>query len=117
MTVIKTNIISTERLCEDSMKEFCANQKEQAADIIICEKEEMLPLTKKKKKSYKKQKYSHICKEEFNEKFNEDKNYPKVYNHCHYTGKYRGDAHSICNLRYRTLKEIPVVFHNGFNDD
>ena len=26
---------------------------------------------------------------------------------------YRGAAHNICNLRYKTLKEIPVVFHNG----
>ena len=32
---------------------------------------------------------------------------------CHYTGKYRGAAHDICYLRYKTPKEIPVVFHNG----
>ena len=31
----------------------------------------------------------------------------------HYTGKFRGAAHNICNLRYKTPKEIPVVFHNG----
>ena len=35
-----------------------------------------------------------------------------VRDHCHYTGKYRGAAH-ICNLRYKTPKEIPVAFHNG----
>ena len=39
--------------------------------------------------------------------------YRKVKDHCHYTGKYRGAAHNFCNLRYITLKEIPVVFHNG----
>ena len=39
------------------------------------------------------------------------KNY-KVRDHCHYTGKYRGAAHNICNLRYKISKEIPVVFHN-----
>ena len=32
--------------------------------------------------------------------------------HCHYTGESRDPAHSICNLRYKTPKEIPVVFHN-----
>ena len=39
--------------------------------------------------------------------------YHKVRDHCHYTGKFRGSAHNICNLRYKTPKEIPVVFHNG----
>ena len=42
-----------------------------------------------------------------------NKNYFKVRNHCYYTGRYRGAAHSICNLRYKKLKEIPVVFHYG----
>ena len=37
----------------------------------------------------------------------------KVRDYCHYTGKYRGAAHSVCNLRYKVVKEIPVVFHNG----
>ena len=30
---------------------------------------------------------------------------------------YRGDAHSICNLRYRIPHEIPVKFHNGASYD
>ena len=37
----------------------------------------------------------------------------KVRDHCHYTGKYRGAAHSKCNLEYKIVKEIPVLFHNG----
>ena len=41
----------------------------------------------------------------------------KVRDHCHYTGKYRGGAHSICNLRYKIPKEIPIVFHNGSTYD
>ena len=35
--------------------------------------------------------------------------YQKVRDHCHYTGKYRGAAHDIYNLRYKTPKEIPSV--------
>ena len=37
----------------------------------------------------------------------------KVRDQCHYTGKYRGDAHNICNPRYKIPKEFPVLFHNG----
>ena len=55
-----------------------------------------------------------ICKNEFNN--NDKKNY-KVRDHCHYTGKYTGAAHNICNLRYKVPKEIPIVFHNGSTYD
>ena len=41
----------------------------------------------------------------------------KVRDHCHYTGKFRGAAYSICNLRYKTPREIPVLFHNGSTYD
>ena len=41
------------------------------------------------------------------------KKHYKVKDHCHYTGKYRGAAHHICNFRYKIPKEILVVFHNG----
>ena len=40
------------------------------------------------------------------------KNFVLIY-HCHYTEKFRGAAHNICNLRYKVPKEIPVVFHYG----
>ena len=88
--------------------------------IIDYEENEMILLTDKEKKSYEKQKVCYICKKEFSTDEN-DKNafklYHKVRDHCHYTGKFRGAAHSICNLRYKTLKEMLVVFHNGSTDD
>ena len=37
----------------------------------------------------------------------------EVRDHCHYTRKFRGAAHSKGNLRSKASKEIPVVFHNG----
>ena len=46
-----------------------------------------------------------------------DKKHYKVRDHCHCTGKYRGAAHNICNLRYKIPKEIPIVFHNGSTYD
>ena len=36
---------------------------------------------------------------------------------CHYTGKYRGVAHTICNLRFNVPKEIPVDFPSSSNYD
>ena len=41
--------------------------------------------------------------------------YQRDRDHCHYTGKFRGAAHSICNLRYKVPKIIPIVSHNGSN--
>ena len=39
----------------------------------------------------------------------------KVRDHCHYTGKNKGAAHSKCNLNYKIVKEIPVLFHNVYD--
>ena len=43
----------------------------------------------------------------------DNEKYHKVRDHCHCRRKYRGTAHDIFNLRYKTPKEIPLVFHNG----
>ena len=100
---------------------FYRNVAAEAGGPIICyEKKEMIPLTDKENKCHEKQKFCHICKKEFSTDEN-DKNafklFDKVRDHCHYTEKFRGGAHSICNLRYKTPKEIPAVFHNGFTYD
>ena len=34
----------------------------------------------------------------------DNKRYLKLRGHCHYTGKYGGSAHDICNLKYKMLK-------------
>ena len=39
--------------------------------------------------------------------------YTKVRDRYQYTGKFKGVAHSICNLRYRVPQEIPVKIHKG----
>ena len=61
----------------------------------------------------------HICEKEFCIEHNkkEFRKMQKIRDHCHYTGKYRGAAHSNCNLNYEIPKEIPVVFHNGSTHD
>ena len=95
---------------KDYMKKFCKDLREHATKIISYEKKKMIPLTVKEKIHYNEQEICYICKKEFNK--NDEKPY-KVRDHCHYTEKYRGPAHNICNLRHKKPKEIPVVFHNG----
>ena len=67
--------------------------------IINYEKKKMIPLTKEEKESYEKQKACHICEEEFctDKTKKEFLKMQKVRDHCHYTRKYGGAAHSECN--------------------
>ena len=58
-----------------------------------------------------------LIKKNFENKYNKDRKYHKVRDHCHYAGWYRGTMHSICNLRYSVHKVVPIVFHNGCNYD
>ena len=99
---------------DDCMKKFYEDLRIHAPKIINYEKKKMILITTEEKIHYNKQKICYICEKEFNN--NDKKNY-KVRDHCHYTGKYRGAAHNICNLRYKVPKEIPVVFHNSSTYD
>ena len=47
-----------------------------------------------------------ICKKIID---NEDE---KVRDHCHITGKFRGDAHWDYNINFQLTKNVPVIFHN-----
>ena len=65
----------------------------------------MIALTDEENRSYENQNRCHVCRKlviEDNE---------KVRDPCHFTGKYRGAAHSKCNMNYK-IKDIPIAFHN-----
>ena len=80
----------------------------------------MTTLTDDENKYYEEQKECYVCQKEFccdkNKKM-KFKSYKKVRDHCHYTWKFRGAAHSICNLNYKVPQEIPVKIHNGSKYD
>ena len=97
---------------KDCMKNFCKDLKEHATKIIS-----------KKNQKYHSQlkKINHIASKKFviysknnSELMTVIKKHCKVRDHCHYIGFYRGPAHNVCNLRYKTPKEISVVFHSLF---
>ena len=79
----------------------------------------MIPLIDDDKFKYEESKQCYLCGQYFNtnkqSKFY--MNYKEVRDHCHYTGKYRGDAHSLCNLRHQEERDIRVIIHNGSNYD
>ena len=76
----------------------------------------MIPLAYEENEFHKKHVVCYICIKEFNTDDGNTK-YHEVRHHCHYAGKYRGAAHSTCNLRRKTPKEIPAVFHNSSTYD
>ncbi|KAK3106169.1 hypothetical protein FSP39_014172 [Pinctada imbricata] len=55
--------------------------------------------------------HCHICRKAFG------KSSIKVRNHDHLNGKFIGIAHRDCNLQYKQVHFIPVIFHNlrGFD--
>ena len=72
----------------------------------------MVPLTCEERKLHRKQNVCYICEKRFSTD-DDNKKYHTVIDNCHYSGKYRRASHDICNLRYKTPKEYPVVYHNG----
>ena len=77
----------------------------------------MSSLPKKELKSHQDLTRCYICRKRFSKQFAKYKNYWNVRDHCHFTGKYRGLTHSICNLRFNVPNEISVVFYNRSNYD
>ena len=68
-----------------------------------------LPLTKKKLKSHRDTKVCYICGKRILKKLSKSVNHRKVRYLCHYIGKYRSAAHSICNLKFNVPNEITKV--------
>ena len=56
----------------------------------------MIRLTQEEQYKHDSIKCCFICKKTFLE--DAKNSYIKARDHCHYTGKYRGAAHKICNL-------------------
>ena len=112
------NLITSNR-GKDCMQKFARALKTVLNMMINTPQKRMTLLTNEEKTKHEESNRRQICKEKFfqdteNKKYH---HYKKLIDHCHYTGKYRGAAHSICNLKYKAPKEILVLFHNGSKYD
>ena len=93
----------------DCISKFCETIMAEAKRLYeSAPKKPMDKLTKEQTVEFITAKECHICFKKFSPK---DR---KVRDHCHYTGKYRGAAHSSCNLRYRIPDYIPVMYLAGY---
>ena len=73
-----------------------------------------LIITTEDTQTYLNSKQCHICEETLD--WGDENNYV-VRDHCHFTGKFRGAAHNLCNLQLRIPTKIPVIFHGLRNYD
>ena len=46
-----------------------------------------------------------------------DKNNPVARDHCHFSGKFRGAGHGVCNINAPKQSKIYIYMHNGSNYD
>ena len=78
-------------------------------------------MTDEDKQDFETATHCFICGDKFKNSYKNEKEaekYKKVRDHCHFTGKYRGCAHSICNLNFcNRYFKIPVFFNNMKNYD
>jgi len=65
---------------------------ESIKDLVFNTKKDIL-MTKKDQAAFDSAKVCHICRKDLNGDW-------KVRDHDHFTGRYRGAAHELCNTKY-----------------
>ncbi|CAB4026565.1 uncharacterized transposon-derived [Paramuricea clavata] len=96
----------------DLMKEFCKAMSEAVVKLYDKHFKSKFPInmSPEDERDYNSSERCHLCLGLPSP--DSDSIYQKVRDHCHFTGKYRGAAHSICNLRASKPNFIPALFHN-----
>ena len=107
--VLKRAKDETEELPKDFIRELISCVKRTQLSLP---KKKMFPLTNEEWKTFREATVCWLCRKEFG-----DGNLRKVRDHCHFTGKFRGAAHSSCNLKFQRPKFTPVFLHNLQNYD
>lgn len=95
---------------EDAVEKFMDHMVKLKEKLVsILRNPKPMNLSDQESESFLKATHCCICKDQLGN--------DTVRDHCHVTGKFRGAAHSSCNLNLRLRERIPVFFHNlkGFD--
>ena len=102
----------------DLTKEFCEAMAGTVKELYDkhFKSQVLIKMSRKDEEDYNSSAKCHLCLEQIYPDSN--RMYQKVRDHCHFTGKYCGAAHSTCNLKARKPDFIPTLFHNleGYNE-
>ena len=80
---------------EHVVEQFLKSLHQEVVNInAIFAKPKPLHMSEKNGKDFQSASQCWICQKEFNDEIN-----PKVRDHCHILGLYRGPAHKICNIK------------------
>ena len=90
---------------EDAGQKFVEMLEGHIREITRIPYKEMI-FGKEEKERFDQQTKRWICKEKFG-------NGDKVRDHCHFTGKYRGAAHNLCNLKYNKRAMMALYRSTG----
>lgn len=90
---------------EDAVEKFMDHMVKLEEKLVsILRNPKPMNLSDQESESFLKATHCCICKDQLGN--------DTVRDHCHVTGKFRGAAHSSCNLNLRLRERIPVFFHN-----
>ena len=91
---------------EDAVEHFLKNITNEVDGLMKHIENTNIPmmLSEEDELNFKQATKSFICKESWRK--------IRVRDHCHLTGKYRGAAHSNCNLQLQYSNQVPIFCHN-----
>ena len=88
------------------MEKFCSSLGEHVTTILNFEKEKTVTVNNKKMLNIIQDVINfYICEKRILQSLAKNKKHQNRRDHCYLTGKYRGGARSICNLKFNVSNE------------
>ena len=88
------------------MEKFCSSLGEHVTTILNFEKEKTVTVNNKKMLNISQDVINfYICEKRILQSLAKNKKHQNRRDHCYLTGKYRGGARSICNLKFNVSNE------------